>query len=60
VEQLEQLAELHDPQPDFPDAGRDIFFFTFLPLHFGQSGEDGEERGTSFSNSSPQSLHWYS
>ncbi len=57
VEQLEQLVELHDPQPDFPEAGREIFFFTFLPLHFGQSGAVGEESGMSLSNSSPQSLH---
>jgi len=50
-------VELHDPQPDFPEAGREIFFFTFLPLHFGQSGAVGEESGMSLSNSSPQSLH---
>jgi len=60
LEQLPQLVELQDPQFDLPDAGREIFFLTFLPLHFGQSGGFWEEIGMSLSNSSPQSLHSYS
>jgi hypothetical protein len=60
LEQPPQLVALHDPQHDMPEAGREIFFFTLPPPHFGHSGGFWAEIGMSRSNSSPQSLHWYS
>jgi hypothetical protein len=58
--QLLQLVELHESQPDLPDAGRDIFFLTFFPPHFGQSGASFADMGTSRSKHSPHAVHSYS
>ena len=52
-----------DEQPEHPhrfDAVFEIFFLTSVLLHCGHSGFLSEDMGTSFSNSLPQCLHWYS
>lgn len=56
----EQPEDEPEEPPDELEANMDIFFFTFCPLHFGQSGGVSTVMDTSASKASPQSLHSYS